>query len=688
MELNVYLFMVCAATYGVLAVLIVAKARKWTSVLLAACCGVTSAWAGAQAVWPEPTFEGAVGFLDLARILVWYVYLLHLYQRAEVGSAWQPKAFTGVAVAGAALAIVSALPGVGLAEHSFSLFSLPIVIRLTMSVCELLLIENLYLNLPEHARWHVAVPCVLLGGLACFDILVSADTVLFHHPSIPLAGARAVTMVIVAPLLVIAASRGQRWSEPIRLSRSAVFHSATLVLSGSVLLVLALAGEIIRRFNENWGWIAEFSLVFAGLIGLVLFLASRSARSLVHRIVVHHFFADRYDYRKQWLECIGTLSGTGTNERTALHTRAIRAVADVVDSPNGALFLREGGSGALSWAGSWNMPAGGALAPEHPVITGTRDGEWVVDIRRLDPAVTADAPLQQLGKVWLAIPLMHTVGMIGLVVVGPPRVPFTVDQEVFDLLRILGREVATYIAEQHATEVMLQTRDLRDYSKRFAFVAHDIKNVSSQLGLLLSNAEHHLDNPEFQKDMVETVRSSVQKIDGLLKRLEQPTADPTPATITPGPRLEALVATYRRVRKATLAFEDDGSTGRVAISPDAFDTAVTHLLNNAVEAAPGQTVLVRVRHEAARIVVEIVDRGPGMAAEFIRDHLFRPFKTQKEGGSGIGAFQARELVREAGGEVVVCSEEGVGTTMRIMLARADHASQTSVARSEMSIAGD
>ena len=687
MELNVYLFLACAATYGILSILIAARARKWTSLLLSLCCGVTSAWAGAQAIAPKPTFDGWIGALDLFRALSWYVYLLHLYQRAEVSAGWQRKGFAAVAVGGAILAFSSALFGAEFGQHSFSLLSLPVAIRLTLSVCELLLIENLYLNLPEHARWHVAVPCVLLGGLACFDILVSADTVLFHRPSIPLAGARAVTMVIVAPLLVIAASRGQRWSEPIRLSRSAVFHSATLVLSGSVLLALALTGEVLRRFNENWGWIAEFSLVSAGLIGLVLFLVSRSARSLVHRVVVHHFFADRYDYRRQWLECIGTLSGTGTNERTALHTRAIRAVADVVDSPNGVLFLRDGSSGALTWAGSWNMPAGAMLPPDHPVIVGTRGGEWVVDVRRFESEVLAAPPLQQLGKVWLAIPLMHTVGMIGLVIVGPPRVPFTADQEVFDLLRILGREVATYIAEQRATEVMLQTRHLHDYSKRFAFVAHDIKNVSSQLGLLLSNAEHHLDNPEFQKDMVETVRSSVQKIDGLLKRLEEPAADPAPATITPGPRLEALIATYRRVRRATLAYEHDGSTGQVVISPDAFDAAVTHLLNNAVEASPGMTVLIRIRHEAARVVVEIADQGSGMSSDFIRDHLFRPFRTQKEGGSGIGAFQARELLREAGGEIVVSSEPGIGTTMRIILARADQAGQTPVARPELSVAG-
>lgn len=688
MELNSYFFLVCSATYATLSALIAIQARQKTNVILAVCCAVTAVWAGAAAVWPEPALDGASGLLDLARILIWYVFLLYLYRRSGAGSARQVWTFAAVAIGAAGLGLLSAWHGPFISGQFTTLLSLPIAVHLTLSVCELLLIENLYLNLPAHARWHVAVPCVLLGGLACFDILVCADTVLFRQPSPALAGARAVVMIIVAPLLVIAASRGQRWSEPIKLSRTAVFHSATLVLSGSVLLALALTGEVLRQLNATWGWVAELSLVFAGLIGLALFLSSRSARSLMHRMVVHHFFADRYDYRRQWLECIRTLSGTGANERTALHTRAIRAVADVVDSPNGVLFLREADVGPLAWAGSWNMPAGALLPPGHPVVVAARGGEWVVDMRRLGPDVTGTPPLQQLGRLWLAIPLLHHAGMIGLVIVGPPRVPFRTDQEVFDLLRILGREVATYIAEQRATEVMLQTRHLHDYGKRFSFVAHDIKNVSSQLALLLRNAEHHIANPDFQQDMLDTVRASVQKIDALLKRLEAPGTDQAPAAITPMPRLEALVATYRRVRDARLVLEHDGSTGKVAMSPDAFDTAVTHLINNAVEASPGLTVWVRVRHEAARVVIEIVDQGSGMSPEFIRDQLFEPFKTQKQGGSGIGAFQARDLLREAGGELVVRSEQGVGTTMQMLLARADLAGQAQKEQAALSLAGE
>ncbi|MCS6855807.1 MAG: ATP-binding protein, partial [Elioraea sp.] len=107
----------------------------------------------------------------------------------------------------------------------------------------------------------------------------------------------------------------------------------------------------------------------------------------------------------------------------------------------------------------------------------------------------------------------------------------------------------------------------------------------------------------------------------------------------------------------------------VAIAAEAFDAALTHLIDNAVEASPPDApVAVVLRRGRASAVIEITDRGPGMSAEFIRDVLFRPLGTAgKAAGSGIGAWQARELVREAGGELEVLSTPGQGTTMRVTL---------------------
>ena len=86
-----------------------------------------------------------------------------------------------------------------------------------------------------------------------------------------------------------------------------------------------------------------------------------------------------------------------------------------------------------------------------------------------------------------------------------------------------------------------------------------------------------------------------------------------------------------------------------------------------MEASGAKTVLIDVRQEDLKIVVDIVDRGPGMTPEFVRDTLFRPFATTKGDGHGIGAFQARELLRDAGGDLLVLSRMGEGTTMRLLL---------------------
>lgn len=696
METGDFLFVCCGAIYLATAIVIAARRHRAAPLLLAGCCFVTAGWAAAG-LWSNAT-AGIGGIADLVRAMVWFGFLFFLYHDARMGRPLYELGFAAAAFVAAAMAGVA----VAGADASTTVQPLVIIARLTLAVAELLLIENLYLNIPQDARWHVALPSVLLGGLACFDILLCADIILFRVPTPSLEAARTLVMTLIAPLLMVAAARGQRWKGGVRLSRQAAFHSATLVLSGGVLLALGLVGEVLQRLGGEWGWLAQVSLAFAAAIGIGLLMTSGSARSRMQRLVVDHFFAERYDYRRQWQACIRTLAGEPESAeqgevQAGLALRAIRTVVSVVDSPAGVLFLREGpGSGggetagvggAFRWAGSWNMPATEAIAEDHPAVVAVQNGAWIARLDGPHQASLWAAPLDGLGPLWLAVPLVHRGVLTGLVLSGPPRAPFDLEQEVFDLLRIVAQEVATYIAEQRATQTLLQTRQLHDYSKRFAFVAHDIKNVSSQLALLLSNAESHIANPEFQKDMLDTVRASVGKITALLRRLETPETDSAPGALAPLPRLEALVATYQRVRRSQIVLEHDGSTASVAMGAEAFETAVTHVLNNAVEACAesgaAAPVIVRVRHEARQVVIDIVDQGPGMTAEFVQESLFKPFSTSKPGGSGIGAFQSRELLRAAGGDLVVVNvprqgaggtagaASGGGTTMRLLLPRTD-----------------
>jgi putative PEP-CTERM system histidine kinase len=380
--------------------------------------------------------------------------------------------------------------------------------------------------------------------------------------------------------------------------------------------------------------------------------------------VVENFFSHRYDYRKEWMRCIDAL--TAPEAFVALHKRAIRAAAEVVDSPAGVLFVRPPQDVAFQWAGSWNMPAvGTSIPPGHPLIPLFRAADRTV---LLEEHPGAKAWLPDLPRAWIALPLNHCGALIGFVVLARPRAQFKLDREAYDLLRVIGREIASRVAEQRAVQVLTQTQQLREYSQRFAFVIHDIKNVSGQLSMLLANAEVHADNPAFQQDMLATVRASVSKITRLLSRLQAERQERDHALITPSERLRALIDLRRLAGRTEIVLRDHSIGTGAAIDPDAFDAVATHLLNNAVEASgPARPIQVELRTEAHGLVLDIIDSGPGMTPEFIRDSLFRPLRSTKSGGHGIGAFQARELLREAGGDLLVLSQPGAGTTMRVIL---------------------
>jgi signal transduction histidine kinase len=138
--------------------------------------------------------------------------------------------------------------------------------------------------------------------------------------------------------------------------------------------------------------------------------------------------------------------------------------------------------------------------------------------------------------------------------------------------------------------------------------------------------------------------------------------------LEPQARLAPIVDKCRQLHGTAILLETEGGSGTVAMGSEAFDTVVTHLLNNAIEAT-GRVSPVRVvlRFTSQQMQLDIIDCGPGMSAEFVRDELFRPFRTLKRDGSGLGAFQARELLRDAGGDLIVISCQGEGTTMRLLL---------------------
>jgi signal transduction histidine kinase len=205
---------------------------------------------------------------------------------------------------------------------------------------------------------------------------------------------------------------------------------------------------------------------------------------------------------------------------------------------------------------------------------------------------------------------------------------------------------------------------------------HDIKNLSFRLRLLLSNLDEHWADPEFRKTVKDLLASSVERLEGIVGRfhahedavmikveldvndllrrvaerpIRRPTRDPGPA------RSLAL-----------------GAVPRIWGDPYYLSDAFASLLENASEAAaPAGKVLVRsyARRSPRRpqAVVEIIDNGSGMSAEFLRDRLSRPFETTKPQGVGLGLATATQIVRFHRGTLRILSQAGGGTLVRVSL---------------------
>jgi putative PEP-CTERM system histidine kinase len=204
-----------------------------------------------------------------------------------------------------------------------------------------------------------------------------------------------------------------------------------------------------------------------------------------------------------------------------------------------------------------------------------------------------------------------------------------------------------------------------------AFVMHDIKNLVSQLSLLAANAEKHAENPAFRADMLVTLRNSADKLSALLARLGRygtgQVAELAPIDLVALAR--SVAARFAGVHPVALTRDQPVE---VMGNRDALEQALIHLVQNAIDASPpGEPVFLDVTAAGLSGTIEVVDAGKGMSPEFVRTGLFKPFVSSKPGGFGIGAFEARELVKAMGGRISVESREGLGTRFAVALPLAE-----------------
>ena len=117
----------------------------------------------------------------------------------------------------------------------------------------------------------------------------------------------------------------------------------------------------------------------------------------------------------------------------------------------------------------------------------------------------------------------------------------------------------------------------------------------------------------------------------------------------------------------------------VEVEADATQTAhiLVNLIVNSLEACrdfdvPNPRIEIMVNtHDTSRVTVSVKDNGPGLPEDRIED-LFGEFRSEKEGGVGIGLTMSRDICRAQGGDLVAANNsDGPGCTFRFTLTRTD-----------------
>lgn len=553
-------------------------------------------------------------------------------------------------------------------------------LRIVVAVGALMLLHNFLVAADPQARARLRGMFVALAALWSFDISFHALAYIDGTWPAELIAMRGI--VLCAMVALLSRLAGARDGTALQLANAGDFRSFALVaIAGYLAVLLAIVGSLSMVVDDISRVAQAVMTIAIGLIAAALGLSKR-LRGAVQARLARHFLDHRYDYRAEWVRFTETLGNPGA-ETITLNARIVKAIADITGSPGGLLLLADD-TGQLIAEAQWQWPLDERprIAAERALSEALQTSGETIDIEAARAGTVGGSggsrygdhpadrlPQWMLGEpqIWALVPLIHFGHLEGAVLLIRPPQARSLDWEDRDLLRVVGGQAASYLAEARGQQALSEALRFEEFNRRFAFIMHDIKNQVSQLGLLARNAERHAGNPEFHADMVATLGGSVERMNDLLARLSQHNkAKPD------SPRKLPVMPVVERVAAAKRVFHAVVTMGpadlHAVFDPVRLEQALDHLVQNAIDASdPSEPVCVFVRDDDEEVVIDVIDRGIGMAADFIRDELFRPFHSTKAGGFGIGAHEARALVRAMGGDIDVASRPGDGSEFSLRL---------------------
>jgi putative PEP-CTERM system histidine kinase len=678
MEINELAAFGYAAATALFAILAALMATVWDdrpkATLVSLACGATSIWAALHTL-------GSLHYLNDPVILLVIEWLRNLSWLAVLGSIIRDLAPESRKLEEIALRFGSLFVAVSLVLVAYYWLTTAETIAMVatvgggiaLSALGIILAEQVYRNAPFDARSSLKYFCLGIGGIFLYDFIVFGWTVINGEMSVDHWVARGFVAAIFAMPLGLAAKRSLRLSLDAHVPRQIIFYSVGSVAAGIFVIALLLGDYYVRTYAGNWGSAVRIMLFFAAMLGLGGILISATVRARFRVFLAKSFFQYKYDYRKEWLRFIGTLSGS---DRDNVADTAVRAVAQIVSSPGGVAWVQEDKGKNYVPVGAWGIevPVRRAVSHDSGLVRFLRKTQWIVNLAEMHehPArydgLVLESWISNDDNWWIIVPLLLGQRLLGFMMLEQPRVIPTLNFEDHDLLRTVGRHAATHIEQAESDKRLAEASQFGAYNRLTAFLMHDLNNLIAQQSLVVKNAEKYRHNPEFVDDTIGTIANSVSRMRRLMEQLSSSSTRPRTDLVD---LVEVLNHAVERAELRSPAPEVklDAEAPKIRADQERLITLTEHLIRNAQDATDDSgTIDVSLVVEGNNAVISISDTGSGMTPEFIRERLFRPFDSTKGSQSmGIGAYQAREYVRQLGGTLEVTSKVGEGTRFDIRL---------------------
>lgn len=555
-----------------------------------------------------------------------------------------------------------------------NLYLLTPLIALVLAVIGLVSIEQLYRFIAVNDR-QIKLLCLNLGAMFIFDVYLFTYCLIFREIDPLLWQSRAAVSIVTCLFMVLGGLvplQHSSKSASFNISRPIAFYTTSLIGIGILITLVSLGGYYVRLYGGNWGTVLySFVLVAAVLLITTVFI-SNSLRLHLAVLINKHLFRHKYDYRSEWLRIINYLARPA--ESGEVNKRAFFAAASTTRSPGGAMWLLK--QGYYEPVYQLNL-AGDEHLHEEPVDSPfcrtLLESEWVYfpEAGENEAIGHNNNLLPQWARhfpnIWLIFPLIIGEELVGFMALTKPQDDTTLTWEDLDLLKTIGRQLASYLKRHQQAEQLAVGRQFDTYNKLVAFIIHDLNNLIAQQALMVKNAEKHKDNPAFVEDAINTISNSVDRMNNLLKKLRRDESDLV-KRLNIADAVEHAVNECQR-DKPTLTTAIEPSDRTINADQVRLTMTLTNFIKNAQEAtaATGE-VHVTLTQQHNRAIITIEDSGAGMDWDFVHNRLFKPFDTTKSGkGMGIGVYLSREYISELGGTLNVISALGEGTTITISL---------------------